>query len=141
MKQTLVVAVDGSVPSRRGLTVATSLAKAMGLELELVNVQPPILLPPAAYEDTIRAIEAAQTRESRALLDAESAAPAAAGVGVVTTSLVGSPAEAIADLSREERVWGIVVGAKGHSAVGRVLLGSVADRLVHICTKPVLVVR
>jgi hypothetical protein len=60
---------------------------------------------------------------------------------VVTASLVGAPAEAIADHSRGEEVWAVVVGAKGHSAVGRVLLGSVADRLVHICNRPVLVVR
>jgi nucleotide-binding universal stress UspA family protein len=55
--------------------------------------------------------------------------------------LTGSPAEAIADLALEEHVWGVAIGAKGHGALGRVLLGSTADRLVHICHKPVLVVR
>ncbi len=40
-----------------------------------------------------------------------------------------------------EGVWGVVVGAKGHNMASRVLLGSVADRLTHICSKPVTVVR
>jgi len=34
----------------------------------------------------------------------------------------------------------VVVGSRGRGAVTRVLLGSVADRLVHICKIPVLVV-
>jgi nucleotide-binding universal stress UspA family protein len=35
----------------------------------------------------------------------------------------------------------VVIGARGHNPLARVMLGSVADRLVHVCTKPVLVVR
>jgi nucleotide-binding universal stress UspA family protein len=32
------------------------------------------------------------------------------------------------------------VGSRGHGAMARVLLGSVSDRLLRICAKPVLVV-
>jgi nucleotide-binding universal stress UspA family protein len=35
----------------------------------------------------------------------------------------------------------VVVGHRGRNAVARALLGSVADRLVQISPKPVLVVR
>jgi len=34
----------------------------------------------------------------------------------------------------------VVVGSRGQGAVARVLLGSVSDRLVHVCPKPILVV-
>jgi nucleotide-binding universal stress UspA family protein len=34
----------------------------------------------------------------------------------------------------------IVIGSRGHGAVARMFLGSVSDRLVHISSKPVLVV-
>src|SRR5262249_47346945 len=51
------------------------------------------------------------------------------------------PAEALAELSREPGVELVVVGHRGRSAVMRALLGSVADRLVQISPKPVLVVR
>lgn len=136
--KTLVVAIDGSQASLHGLEIAVPLARAMDLTLELVNVQPPVLLAPAAYAEVIRTIEAAQAQASAEVL--KEAAARVEGA-VLQTSLVGPPAETIAELSRSERVWGVVVGAKGHSAVGRVLVGSVADRLVHLCSKPVLVVR
>ena len=44
-------------------------------------------------------------------------------------------------VKNDDRFWGIVIGAKGHNALSRVMLGSVSDRLVHICAKPVLVIR
>jgi nucleotide-binding universal stress UspA family protein len=142
MKEKLVVAVDGSAPSQKGLELAARLALALGLQLELVNVQPPVLLAPGVYADAIRLVEQAHARTSSEVLHAAANEVRRLGGGdVVTASLVGAPAEAIADHSRGEEVWAVVVGAKGHSAVGRVLLGSVADRLVHICNRPVLVVR
>lgn len=51
------------------------------------------------------------------------------------------PAEALAELAREPDVDLVVVGHRGRSAMARALLGSVADRLVQISPKPVLVVR
>jgi nucleotide-binding universal stress UspA family protein len=35
----------------------------------------------------------------------------------------------------------VVVGSTGKGAVQRLLVGSTTDRLVHICRRPVLVVR
>ena len=34
----------------------------------------------------------------------------------------------------------VVIGSRGRNSFARVFLGSIADRLVHICTRPVLVV-
>ena len=51
------------------------------------------------------------------------------------------PAEALAELAKEPDIDLVVVGHRGRSAVTRALLGSVADRLVQISPKPVLVVR
>jgi nucleotide-binding universal stress UspA family protein len=34
----------------------------------------------------------------------------------------------------------VVAGSRGQGAVARALLGSVSDRLVHLCPKPILVV-
>ena len=55
--------------------------------------------------------------------------------------LQGSPAETISALAEEEGFDLVVVGSRGRNAVARLFLGSVADRLVHICKKPVLIVR
>jgi nucleotide-binding universal stress UspA family protein len=53
----------------------------------------------------------------------------------------GGPAVALAEIASRKDVDMVVVGHRGRSAVKRLLLGSVADRLVQICTKPVTVVR
>jgi nucleotide-binding universal stress UspA family protein len=45
-------------------------------------------------------------------------------------------------LARAAEEWDaqlVVVGSRGQGLVRRVMLGSVSDRLVHICTRPVLV--
>jgi nucleotide-binding universal stress UspA family protein len=140
--QSILVAVDGSPHSLEGVREAARLAKGLGHKLELVNVLPPILLSPAVYAETIAKLEQGNREVAQEHLDKAKKLAAAEGVtDVETIILTGPPAEAIADLSQEARVWGVVIGAKGHGAVKRVLLGSVTDRLVHICNKPVLVVR
>jgi nucleotide-binding universal stress UspA family protein len=139
--KTLLVALDGSAPSLKGVTHALELAKGLGLRLELVYVTPPVLLPPSTYAETIKKLEEASAAVAKDTLDKGKALVVAAGLDCDLISLHGAPAESIADLAQAERVWGVVIGAKGHNAVSRVFLGSVADRLMHICSKPVLIVR
>ena len=48
--------------------------------------------------------------------------------------------KALLEAKRDE-IWLVVVGHRGRGSVERVLLGSVADRLTQLSSKPVLVVR
>lgn len=140
--KSILVAVDGSAPSNRGIAEAAAIAKGLGYSLELVNVLPPVLLAPGVYAEAIAKVEEGNREAAQKTLAAAKQLALDAGVKADTVMLTGgSPAESIAELAQAERVWGIVIGAKGHSAVSRVLLGSVTDRLVHIAHKPVLVVR
>ncbi|MFO0599287.1 MAG: universal stress protein [Myxococcaceae bacterium] len=139
--QSILVAVDGSPHSVKGVREAARIAKAVGLKVELAYVLPPILLAEAVYADTIKKIDEANRKAGEAIFETAKKSIADVGVPVESVLLNGAPAEALADLAAAERYWGVVIGARGHSAVSRVLLGSVTDRLVHICLKPVLVVR
>lgn len=139
--QSILVAVDGSAHSLKGVREAAVIAKAMGAKLELVNVLPPILLSPSVYAETIAKLEAGNRDVAEELLAKAKTLATELGVEADTVTLTGAPAEALADHAAADRVWGVVIGAKGHGAVARVLLGSITDRLVHICSKPVLVVR
>jgi nucleotide-binding universal stress UspA family protein len=60
---------------------------------------------------------------------------------VETSLLEGRTAEALAEEAKRDDIRMVIVGHRGRGAAARVLLGSVADRLVQICPKPVLVVR
>ncbi len=53
----------------------------------------------------------------------------------------GHAAEAIANLARKERPDLIIMGSHGHSALGNVVLGSVANGVMARCKVPMLFIR
>jgi len=137
----ILVAVDGSEASVKGVKAALALAGPLGASLTLVSVVPPIMLPgdaPWAPMDEINHAE--QQRAQRALTESIAALEPST-VKMSTRILLGPIAETLAQLAEAEGFDLVVVGSTGKGAVKRVLLGSVADRLVHTCTRPVLVVR
>jgi nucleotide-binding universal stress UspA family protein len=141
LMQTLLVAVDGSAPSLRGVFHAAQVAKALGARVDLVYVSFPKLLPPAVYAKVLDELEAAESEHAKAVLDGAARSIADQGVECRKVRASGTPADAIAELAGSPDVWGVVIGAEGHHALSRVMLGSVADRLAHICPKPVTIVR
>jgi nucleotide-binding universal stress UspA family protein len=54
---------------------------------------------------------------------------------------VGNTAKAIVDVASRDRVDLVVMGMRGLSEWGRLLMGSVADKVLHLAECPVLVVR
>ena len=46
----------------------------------------------------------------------------------------------IAEAAQAEDVDFVVVGSRGRTLVGSILLGGTAHRVVHVCKKPVLIV-
>ena len=55
--------------------------------------------------------------------------------------VAGHPVRGIIDLSRNLEADLLVVGARGHSALYERMIGSRADRIVHLAPCPVLVVK
>lgn len=64
-----------------------------------------------------------------------------AGVGVETVTEVGQPSRIIVEYAEEHDVDHIVIGSHGRRGLSRVLLGSVAERVVRRSSVPITVVR
>jgi len=63
------------------------------------------------------------------------------GLEVETAIKIGKPAKRILETAEEHDIDHIVMGSRGRSGVGRVLLGSVAETVTRRSTVPVTIIR
>ena len=61
--------------------------------------------------------------------------------GIHTAVLLGEPAHGIADYAQEKHAGLIVIPSHGRTGITRLLIGSVAERVVRLAHCPVLVLR
>ena len=128
-----LVAVDGSSHSIHALKNAARLATESGVRtLDLVNVQP--WFSKEAAETELPRRGWAATADARALLDAQ-------GFGWQLHVWMGVPAERISELAQALNSRGIAIGARGLTLDTQLLLGSVAQDVIHTAPCAVLVVR
>jgi nucleotide-binding universal stress UspA family protein len=127
------VALDGSRHSMHALTEAMQLATESGVcTLDLGTVHH--WLSPEAAETELACRGLATSADARALLDAR-------GFAWRLHVLMGEPAPRLVELTQALGSRGIVVGARGLSAVEGLLLGSVAQQIIYNAHGAVLVVR
>jgi nucleotide-binding universal stress UspA family protein len=134
----ILVAIDGSEAAMHAGRIAMQLAEKNHGEVTLAHVVPQVLIP---AEVPFGAGELAEQAVKAGEILLEQAAKELGQPGLRRVCLTGSPAERLTELAEAENFDLVVVGSKGRGAVSRVLVGSTTDRLVHICKKPVLVVR
>ncbi len=133
----ILVAVDGSSPSLLAARLAQELATATGATLTAAFCVAPLVMAGEIPFTMIGEVMDAEVARGREVLK-----EVAKELGVVEPRLLeGSVAESLAEVAEHDGFDLVVVGSRGRNAVARMLLGSVADRLVHICKKPVLVAR
>lgn len=139
----ILVGVDGSKESRDAVKFAAQIARATGSQLIIASAVPGVALTEGAPELVAKAVawEEKEKELAASLVKGIAAWVATADLAIETLVSSGQAAIALADLAKSGDVDMVVVGHRGRNAVARALLGSVADRLVQISTKPVLVVR
>ncbi len=135
----IIAAIDGSEASQDALRSAVQLALAFGAHLTIVNVLP--TFQEEAELESFGDFDHALEDYAEKLVSDAARTVDLPPERVDTQVLRGTPAEAVADAAQASDVGLVVVGNRGRNPVTRVLLGSVSDRLVHVCTKPVMVVR
>lgn len=137
----LMTPLDGSEAAEAALPLAGELAAALGAELLIVRVERPLALsaPDAGFLPEIGRIEEEAVSAARSYLDHQRAG-LPGGVRVETAALLGSPADVLVRLAREKQVDLVVMTSHGRGGLRRLLLGSIADRLIR-SEIPALVVR
>jgi nucleotide-binding universal stress UspA family protein len=147
MFQQIMVPLDGSELAERALPCAERLGVATGATLHLVHVvelAPPLTwpfapayLPGSVYDNVV----AQETQQATAYLDKMRERVAAGGVHVRTEQMVGYAAATLLDYERDAGIDLVVMCSHGRTGLARFALGSVAERLLHHGTAPVLLVR
>jgi nucleotide-binding universal stress UspA family protein len=138
----ILLAVDGSKFTKKALAflvTSDSLLSASN-ELHVLHVQP--VLPPRV-----------KTVAGRTLVDNYYAKEAESVLAPIRKFLdrhpvayhadwvIGHPSEEIVKAAKRGKIHLIVMGTHGHGVLGRILMGSVAQRVVSECDVPVLLVK
>ena len=139
----LLIPVDGSANAQRAVDYVISNIAALKEQpqLLLLNVQwnvatgnVKLFINQQTIDDYYREQGMAALRSARAVLDA-------AALPYQYHISVGTPAEAIAQYASEQAVDQIVMGRQGQGGLQSLLLGSVVNKVLHLASCPVLLVR
>jgi nucleotide-binding universal stress UspA family protein len=140
----IVSATDFSSASNRALEMAVDLAKQNKGELLLVHVLVPSMsypedsyVDPAFYLD----LEKSTRRTAQAALDKLTNKIKRAKVKVKGLLLKGTAHDQIVRAAKNRRADLIVIGTHGRTGLTKLLMGSVAGRIVSEASCPVLTVR
>jgi len=135
----ILLPVDGSQFMERNISYACDVAMSMDAKLTLIHVvtlptivEPGFPIDPKPFEqDGLKTLEKAKKIAKDKEIDPETK----------LGKTFGNPAQEILKVAEEGKFDLIIIGAKGHSLLRNLMIGSVCDTVVHNAHCPVLVVR
>jgi nucleotide-binding universal stress UspA family protein len=146
----LIAGVDGSPGAAQAVSSLQRFPLPDDCEVRLITVLPTVAdltrtsrllpLPLMGSEDAASFVERLRT-DAQERLDLLARLFTAAGKRAVTDIRRGDPALTLLEAAENAGADLIVVGAKGHNALERFLLGSVSEKLMHHANCSVLIVR
>jgi nucleotide-binding universal stress UspA family protein len=139
MFEKILCANDGSDRAFRALALAITLAKENSSELHMVSVEEIDYMP--EFIEEIREETDTAARRYHTVIQRARAMAEESRVKLHTHVLAGHPVRDIVELATELDVDLLVIGSAGHSEFYERMIGSRADRLVHLAPCTVLVVR
>lgn len=134
--------IDFSKPSMAALDYAADLARATNADLHITHVIPMLAYAVASKEPADDpGFEARIRKDVKEHLAALQAKLTSASLAVSVSSIDGVPYEAIQRTAEQQGATMIVIGTHGHTGLDRLLMGSVAEKVVRTARVPVLAVR
>lgn len=146
MYKRILVAVDGSDTARLALQESIKLARELGAQLRLVHVIDVTNVNLGLDFPYSEQMSDALKKTGQGVLEKAAAEASVAGVPVETGLLeIDKLGLRIPEtIAADAEVWPadvIVIGTHGRRGLNHLLLGSVAEGVVRVATKPVLLIR
>ena len=137
----LLLPIDGSPSSDRAAKhIITIWPHQQRAELHLLNVQPSLtgdiasFVPAETIADFHHEQAMRETQNVREMLEK-------AAIPFILHTVTGPIAETIAQYAEQLSASQIIMGSRGMSAIGNLLLGSIATKVIHLAHAPVTLVK
>ena len=135
----IILPVDGSQSSTRAVKKALSLAKETGADVTALHVMEFPYLASVdlsySYPDIMDIIK----KRGNEVLDKVKKQGLKLGVSVKTKLVEGIPDDEIIKAAKKDDL--VIMGCKGRTALSRILVGSVCEKVLHHSKSPVMVIR
>ena len=146
MFKRIMVAVDGSQTADQALQEAISLATELQAQLRIVHAVDIVNIHLGAEFPNSSEISDAMTKNGREILRKAEAVARAAGISVETRLIeIDTMGHRIPEMiAADAEAWPadlIVICTHGRRGLSHLILGSVAEGVVRVATKPVLLIR
>ena len=135
----ILIPTDGSEYTKAAVRKGLEMAKAAGADVTALYVVDQTSFINFPMDSTIVSVYTLLEREGEEAMEYVKKEAEALGVKVTARIEEGSPSRKIVDLSAEHDL--VVMGTLGRTGFSKLLLGSVAERVVRFAKCPVLVVR
>jgi nucleotide-binding universal stress UspA family protein len=142
----ILVPLDGSPLSEAVLSPVVALARLSGAKVSLVQIVQPVFVStepalafPSGYDERLTAMQRDAARDYIHDIAGKLREQGVEATGVAV--LGGATATTILELAHSGRVGMLALATHGRGGFQRLLLGSVADKLVRAAEIPVLVIR
>lgn len=137
-----LIPIDGSPAALRALALALDAMRGQAeARVHVLNVQAPLLHPWPGKLVSPDMIAAELRSQGEKMLVQPEIMAVAAGIACVLEVRIGAAAEVIAGYATEQGCDAIVMGTRGMGAVAGLVMGSVAQKVVHLAGVPVTLVK
>lgn len=142
MQTKWLVPLDGSAPSLHALDHVIAQAQSLVVKplVYLLNVQTPLSGDVSRFIDG-KTIEEYHREAGEKVLSVAVARFAGSGIEHSPHLLIGEAAPAIVEFATNRGCGMIAMGTRGFSTVMGMIMGSVATKVIHLATMPVLLVK
>jgi nucleotide-binding universal stress UspA family protein len=135
----ILIPTDGSDNTKEAIHKGLEMAKMLDAEVTALYVVDQTSFINFPMDSTIVSVYSLLEKEGKDAVDYIQEEGAKLGVKVTTKVEEGAPSRKIIDASKSHDL--IVMGTLGRTGISKLLLGSVAERVVRFADCPVLVVR